>query len=56
MFIPLKTDVNPKLSRVYPLGEKDKDIINITFDNLYDKEKIVWINYLTRFNYLVFVV
>ena len=30
-----------KLFRVYPLKEKDKDVVNIIFDNLYDKEKIV---------------
>ena len=41
MFIPLKSNVNPKLSRVYPLGEKDRNIVNIIFDNLYNKEKIV---------------
>ena len=41
MLIPLKSNIDPKLSKVYPLGKKDKDVINITFDNLYDKEKIV---------------
>ena len=41
MPIPLKSDIDPKLSRVYPLGEKDRDVVNITFDNLYDKEKMV---------------
>ena len=56
MPIPFKTDVNPKLSRVYPLGEKDKNMIDITFDNLYDKGKMVWINYPTKFSYPVFVV
>ena len=56
MPILFKSNIDPKPSRVYPLREKDRDVINIIFDNLYDKEKIVWINYLTRFSYLVFVV
>ena len=41
MPIPLKSNIDPKLFKVYPLGKKDKDIINTTFDNLYDKDKIV---------------
>ena len=56
MPIPLKSNTDPKLSRVYPLGEKDRDVVDITFDNLYDKEKMVQINHLTRFSYPVFVV
>ena len=56
MPIPLKSDTDPKPSRVYPLREKDRDVVNITFDNLYDKEKMVQTNYLTRFSYPVFVV
>ena len=41
MPIPFKSNIDPKLSRVYPLGEKDRDIVNTTFDNLYDKDKII---------------
>ena len=56
MPIPFKSNIDPKLSKVYPLRKKDRDVVNTTFDNLYDKEKMVWINYPTRFSYLVFVV
>ena len=41
MFILFKSNIDPKLSKIYPLGEKDRNIINMTFDNLYDKDKIV---------------
>ena len=40
MLIPLKSNIDPKLSRVYPLREKDRNVIHIIFDNLYDKKKI----------------
>ena len=56
MPIPLKDGADPKPSRVYPLGERDRKIIDDTFDKLHDQGKMVWTSYPTKFSYPVFVV
>ena len=44
MPIPLKPGVDSKLSRVYPFGQKDREIIDEIFDKLYKQGKMTWSN------------
>lgn len=56
MPIPLKPGVDSKPSRVYPLGQKDKEIIDETFDKLHQQGKMTWSNQPTKYSYPCFVV
>ena len=56
MPIPLKPDAVPKPSRVYPVGQKDKEVIDEAFDKLHDQGKMTWSTQPTPFSYPVFVV
>ena len=56
MPIPLKEDAQPKPSRVYPVSQKDKEVINEAFDKLHQQGKMAWSNQPTPFSYPVFVV
>ena len=56
MPIPLKEGSDPKPSRVYPLGEKDREVVDETFDKLHEHGKMQWANQPTKFSYPVFVV
>ena len=50
MPLPLKPDAVPKPSRVYSVGQKDKDVIDEAFNKLHDQVQP------TKFSYLCFVV
>ena len=56
MPIPLKADALPKPSRVYPVSQKDKEVIDEAFDKLHQQGKRTWSNQPTPFSYPVFVV
>ena len=56
MPIPLKPNVTSKPSRVYPVSQKDRDVIDETFDKLHDQGKMQWTSQPTPYSYPVFVV
>lgn len=56
MPIPLKSDAAPQPSRVYPVSQRDKDVINTTFDKLHQQGKMTWSSQPTPFSYPCFVV
>jgi hypothetical protein len=45
-----------KAPRVYPLGTKDKKVVNKTFNKLHEQDRMSWTTTATLFSYLVFVV
>lgn len=56
MPIPLKSDATAKPSRVYPVSQKDKDVIDETFNKMHDQGKMEWSSQPTPYSYPVFVV
>lgn len=56
MPIPLKPDSKATPSRVYPVSQKDKDVIDETFDKLHKQRKMEWSSQPTPYSYPVFVV
>ena len=56
MPIHLKPDAVPKPSRVYPVGKKDRDIIDETFNEMHEHGKLEWVTQPTKFSYPCFVV
>ena len=56
MPIPLKPDAVAKPSRVYPVSQKDRAIIDETFDKLHEQGKMEWSSQPTSYSYPVFVV
>ena len=56
MPIPLKPNAKSKPARVYPVGQRDKDVIDDTFDKLQAQGKLTWSNQPTPFSYPVFIV
>ena len=56
MPIPLKPDATSRPARVYPVGQKDKEVIDNTFGKLHEQGKMTWATQPTPFSYPVFVV
>lgn len=59
MRIPLKADWEEKVTgkaKVYPLGAKDREFVDKTFDQPHDLGRLSWTNFLTPFSYPCFVV
>ena len=59
MRIPLKSDWEEKIPgkiRVYPLGSRDKDLVDKTFDDLHRLGRMDWTDKSTPFSYPCFVV
>lgn len=59
MRIPLKSDWESRVTgktKVYPLGERDKKLVDETFDELHSSGRMRWINESTPFSYSVFCV
>ena len=56
MPIPLKPGATSKPARVYPVGQKDRDVIDATHDKLHAQGKMEWSTQPTPFSYPVFVV
>ena len=56
MSIPLKPDVIFKLFKVYPIEQKNRKVIDITFDKLHEQGKMTWSTQPTPYSYLVFVI
>ena len=56
MSISLKSDAVTKSTKIYSVGQKNKKIIDVTFDKLHQQRKMTWSKQLTLFSYLVFVV
>ena len=56
MPINLKPGAVPKPARPYPVSQKDKEVIDETFDKLHAQGKITWSNQPTPFSYPVFIV
>ena len=56
MPIPLKPGAESKPSRVYPVSQKDREVIDESFDKLHRQGKMTWSNQPTPFSYPVFVV
>jgi len=59
MRIPLKPNWNDKVSgkaRIYPLGLRDREVVDKTFDELQKQDRIAWTARETPFSYPVFVV
>ncbi len=56
MPINLKPDAKPKPGRVYPLGSRDRDVLDKTFDELHRQGKLHWSTQPTSFSYPAFVV
>jgi hypothetical protein len=58
MSIDLKFDWADKIkfNKIYSLNFDERAIMNETFDNLHDKEKMMWFTNSTSFDYSVFVI
>ena len=56
MSISLKPNVVIKSVKIYSVKQKDKKIIDVTFDKLHQQGKMTWSKQLTSFSYLVFIV
>ena len=56
MPIPLKPGITPKPARVYPVSQRDKQVIDETFDKLHQQGKMTWSSQPTPFSYPCFVV
>ena len=56
MLINLKSDVTIKLFKIYLFDQKDKKIVNITFDKLHAQNKMHYITQFIQFNYFMFIV
>jgi len=59
MWIPLKPEWSRKVTgeaRVYPLGVRDRDVVDKTFDESQRQDRIAWTAKETPFSYPVFVV
>ena len=59
MKITLRDDWQSRVSgkaKIYPLGLRDKEVVNKTFNKLHEQGRLVWTNQSTPFSYPVFVV
>ena len=59
MRIPLKPGWEDKVdgsAKTYPVGEKDRKVIDKTFDELHDQGRLEWTTESTPFSYPIFVV
>jgi hypothetical protein len=56
MPIKLKDGAQPKASKVYPLGQKDRQVVDETFDKLHAQEKLRFTDQPTPFSWPCFVV
>ena len=56
MPIPLKPDAKAKPSKVYPLGQKDREVVDATFDKLQQQGKLRFSTQPTPFSWPCFVV
>lgn len=59
MKIPLKSDWEQRVTgkaKVYPLGTKDRELVDDTFDELHRTDKMAWTDGSTPFSYPVFCV
>jgi len=56
MPIKLKTGAQPKASKVYPLGQKDRQVVDSTFDKLHEQGKLRFTDQPTSFSWPCFVV
>ena len=56
MPINLKPGADPKPARVYPLSQKDRDVVDDTFNKMHEQGKMSFVTQPTRFSYPVFVV
>ena len=56
MPINLKPGAAPKANKVYPLGARDRSVIDATFDKLHEQGKLHWTTQPTEFSYPAFVV
>lgn len=56
MPVNLKPGAVPKPNKVYPLGAKDRAVIDATFDKLHQQGKLHWSTQPTSFSYPAFVV
>ena len=59
MRIPLRSDWEdhaPSKVKVYPLGLRDRQMVDETFDKLHEQERLAWTEGNTAFNYPCFVV
>ena len=59
MKIPLKSDWESKISRkakIYPLSNKDRELVDETFDELHQWGWMLWSKDATPFSYPVFCV
>ena len=56
MPIKLKAGALPKASKVYPLGQKDRQVVDETFDKLHSQGKLRFTNQPTPFSWPCFVV
>ena len=56
MPIKLKSGAQPKASKVYPLGQKDRQVVDETFDKLHAQGKLRFTDQPTPFSWPCFVV
>ena len=56
MPIPLKPDAKAKSSKVYPLGQKDREVVDATFDKLQQQGKLRFSTQPTPYSWPCFVV
>ena len=59
MKIPLKSDWESKISgkaKVYPLSNRDRELVDETFDKLHQLDRMSWSKDATPFSYPVFCV
>ena len=56
MPISIKPGASVKAARVYPLGQRDREVIDETFDKMHDQGKMEWSLQPTPFSFPCFVV
>ena len=56
MLINFKFNVVIKSIKIYSLNQRNREIVDITFDKLHAQKKMHFINQFTSFNYSIFVV
>ena len=56
MLINLKSGAMIKSFKIYSFDQKDKKIVNITFDKLHAQDKMHYITQFIQFSYFLFVV
>ena len=56
MFISILSNAKSNVNKIYSFNSKNKQMINKKFDRLHKKDKLIWTNQFTSYDYFVFVI